>query len=60
MKCMRICLACMGYYMLVRIVRIIHYNEPLMIIIALVLGLVEKSNDDMDMAEYVADADEYE
>ena len=29
-----------------------------MIIIALVLELVEKNNDNMDMAEYVADADE--
>ena len=29
-----------------------------MIIIALVLALVEKTNDNMDMAEYVADADE--
>ena len=29
-----------------------------MIIIALVLALVGKTNDDMDLAEYVADADE--
>ena len=29
-----------------------------MIIIALVLALVEKTNDDMDLAEYVVDADE--
>ena len=29
-----------------------------MIIIALMLALVEKSNDDMDPDEYVADADE--
>ena len=42
MKCMSICFACIGYYMLVRIVRIIRYNESLMIIIALVLELVEK------------------
>ena len=34
LKCMRICLACIGYYMCI-------YNEPLMIIIALVLALVE-------------------
>ena len=39
MKCTRICLECIRYYMLVRIMRIIH--EPLMIIIALVLALVE-------------------
>ena len=29
-----------------------------MIIIALVLALVEKTNDNLDMVEYVADADE--
>ena len=34
LKCMKICLACIGYYMYI-------YNEPLMIIIALVLALVE-------------------
>ena len=35
------------------------YNEPLMVNIALVLELVEKkTNDNMIMAEYVADADE--
>ena len=35
------------------------YNEPLMIVIALVLALVEKKNNNghMDLAEYVADAD---
>ena len=37
---MRICPTCIGYYMLARIVYI--YNEPLMIIIALVLALVGK------------------
>ena len=35
LKCMRICLACIGYYMYI-------YNEPLMIVIASVLALVEK------------------
>ena len=35
LKCMKICLACIGYYMYI-------YNEPLMIVIALVLALVEK------------------
>ena len=36
----------------------IYYNEPLMIIIALMLALVGKTNDDMDPYEYVAEADE--
>ena len=35
------------------------YNKPLMIVIVLVLALVEKKiNDDMDLDEYVVDADE--
>ena len=48
---MRICFACIEYWELY-----IH-NKPLMIVIALVLALMEKSNDNMGLAEYVADAD---
>ena len=33
------------------------YNEPLMIIIVLILAISGKTNDDMDLDEYVADAD---
>ena len=33
-------------------------SEPLIIITTLVLTLVEKTNDNLDMVEYVADADE--
>ena len=48
---MRIFFACIGHYMYI-------YNEPLMIVIALVLALVEKkTNNNMDLVEYVADAD---
>ena len=36
----------------------IYYNEPLMIIIALMLELVGKTNDDMELDKYVAEADE--
>ena len=43
MKCRRICIACIGYCMLVKILGIIYiYNVPLMIIIVLMLALVDK------------------
>ena len=45
--------------MLIRILEIIYmYNEPLMIIIVLILAISGKTNDDMDLAEYVVDAEE--
>ena len=52
MKCMRI------LHVGKNIGNYIYYNEPLMIIIALMLALVGKNNDDMDSDEYVAEADE--
>ena len=51
---MGICLACIGYYILVRVVGIIHLqwtNNG-----KYCIG--RKTNDNMSMAEYVADVDE--
>jgi len=57
-KCMGICFACIGYYTLVKVVRIIRLQWTTDGKYCIGDGMGGKTNDNMNMAEYVDDADE--